>query len=146
MDFIKIRFTNHPDPRGSSTPGVTEDLFRLINPLFTLAERTLKPLIDVYESQREILILAEIAGVDKEDLEVEICRITLRIAGRRKQMRHGEKGTYRLVEIQYGPFERYLVLPSLVDTEKVSASYVNGLLHIRLFKLSDRIKTNQIQF
>ncbi|MBU4318224.1 MAG: Hsp20/alpha crystallin family protein [Proteobacteria bacterium] len=146
MDFIKIRFTNHFDPAGSSASRNTEDLFRLINPLFTLSERTLKPQIDVYESQKEILILAEIAGVDKEDLEVEICRNTLRIAGRRKQMRPGEKGTYRLVEIQYGPFERCLILPSLVDTENVSASYVNGLLHIQLSKISDRTKTNQIQF
>lgn len=146
MDFIKIRFTNHFDQTGSSASRLTEDLFRLINPLFTLSERTLKPQIDVYESLEEIIICAEIAGVDKEDLEVEICRNTLRIAGRRKQMRHGEKGTYRLVEIQYGPFERSLVLPALVDTDQVSASYVNGLLHIRLSKKFDQTKTSQIQF
>jgi HSP20 family protein len=146
MDFIKIRFTNQFDQTGSSGSRITEDLFRLINPLFTLSERTLKPQIDVYESREEIIILAEIAGVEKEDLAVEICRNTLRIAGRRKQMRHGEKGTYHLVEIQYGPFERNLVLPSLVDTEKVSASYVNGLLHIRLSKRFDETMTQQIQF
>jgi HSP20 family protein len=107
----------------------------MINPLFSLSERTLKPQIDVFESAGEIFILAEIAGVEKEDLEVEICRNTVKISGRRHQMKHAEKGTYRLVEIQYGPFERRLLLPALVDTEKVTASYMNGLLRIRLTKL-----------
>ena len=132
MDFIKIRFVNNPDPSGSSR--ISEDLFRLIHPLLTVSERTLKPQVDVYESEKEIFIAAEIAGVEKDDLEVEICRNTIRIAGRRKQVRHSEKGTFRLVEIEYGPFERRLLLPAQVDTGNVSASYVNGLLHIRLAK------------
>ena len=136
MDFIKIRFTDDFDSSGSSTSRVAQDLFRLVNPLFSLSEKTLKPQIDVYESAGEIYILAEIAGVEKEDLDVEICQKTVKITGRRRQMRHPEKGTYRLVEIQYGPFERHLILPALVDPENVSASYINGLLHIRLTKVT----------
>ena len=135
MDFIKIRFTDDFDQSGSSASRAAQDLFRLVNPLFSLSERTLKPQIDVYESAREIYILAEIAGVEKEDLDVEICQKTVKITGRRRQMRHSEKGTYRLVEIQYGPFERQLILPAMVDPENVSASYINGLLHIRMTKI-----------
>ena len=135
MDFIKIRFTNDFDPSDSSGSRSSQDLFRLVNPMFSISERTLKPQIDVYESAGEIYILAEIAGVDKEDLDVEICEKTVKIRGRRKQMRHPEKGTYRLVEIQYGPFERNLMLPVPVDPENVKASYINGLLHIRMVKI-----------
>ena len=135
MDFIKIRFTDDFDQSGSSASKAAQDLFRLVNPLFSLSEKTLKPQIDVYESANEIYILAEIAGVEKADLDVEICQKTVKITGRRRQMHHSERGTYRLVEIQYGPFERNLILPALVDPEKVSASYINGLLHIRLTKV-----------
>ena len=47
-------------------------MFRVMNPLFALSERTLKPQVDVFETKTEIYVLAEIAGVDQKDLEVEL--------------------------------------------------------------------------
>ncbi len=136
MDYIKIRFASDFDQIGSKSGRIVEDMFRSMLPLFTLSERTLEPQIDVYETQKEIHILTEVAGVEEENLEVEISRKTITISGHRSQMRHTQKGTYRLAEIQYGPFERTLVLPVLIDTEKVTATYINGLLHVRLAKIS----------
>jgi HSP20 family protein len=134
MDFIKIKFGSDVNPADSQLGQAVEDMFRSMNPVFNLSERTWKPQMDIYESHAQILILAEIAGVKKEDLEVEINSRAVRIFGLREQFRHGEKMSYRLAEIQYGRFERTLYLPAPIDAEKVSAAYQNGLLIITLAK------------
>ena len=135
MDYIKIRFKNDCDHSGLKSCGAGDEMFRAMNPLFALSERTLKPQVDVFETKTEIYVLAEIAGVDQKDLEVEISRNTIKISGRRKQMVQAKKGAFRLAEIQYGPFERAFILPANVDTENASASYTNGLLYIRMTKI-----------
>jgi HSP20 family protein len=134
MDFIKIKFGSDVNPAGSELGQAFEDMFRSMNPVFNLSERNWKPQMDIYESHDQILILAEIAGVRKEDLEVEINSRAVRIYGHRQQPQHGEKMSYRLAEIQYGRFERTLYLPAPIDAEKVSAAFQNGLLVITLAK------------
>ncbi len=135
MDYIKIRFTDDFDQLESEFEKTFEDMFRAISPMFTLAERKWKPQMDIYETPDEIIILAEIAGVNKEDLELEISSKAVKVHGNRTEFPRVENATYRLAEIQYGRFERILYLPSPIDHEVVSASYSNGLLTIRLAKL-----------
>ena len=136
MDYIKIRFTNDFDQLEAKFEKSVEDMFRTINPMFTLTERSWKPQMDIYETPEEIIILAEIAGVNKEDLELEISSKAVKIFGNRSEYFRIENATYRLAEIQYGKFERILYLPSPIDTEVVSASYTNGFLQVRLAKLA----------
>jgi HSP20 family protein len=136
MDYIKIRFGNDFGTSDSGFDKTIEDMFRSINPMFSLSERVWKPQMDIYETSEEVIILAEVAGVDKENLEVEISSRAIRIRGNREEAPRVENTTYRLAEIQYGTFERILYLPALIDTDKVSASYLNGFLQVRLAKLS----------
>jgi len=139
MDYIKIKFSKESDRLSSDTVRGVEDMFRSMNPLFAFPEGVWKPQMDIYETDEEIIILAEIAGVDKENLCVEINTRAAKIYGDRAEMPRLKNSTYRLAEIQYGKFERVLFLPAPIDTEKVIATYVNGLLQIRLAKLpSDR--------
>ena len=133
--MIKVRFKKGFDQQGTLSGRTVEDMFRTMHPLFSLSDRTMKPQIDVFETPKEIYVLAEIAGVDSENLDVEISRKTIKIAGHRRQIQFSEKGAFRLAEVQYGPFERAFILPCPIDTERVSASYTNGMLHIRLEKL-----------
>ncbi len=135
MDYIKIRFTDDFDQLESEFEKTFEDMFRAISPMFTLAERKWKPQMDIYETPDEIIILAEIAGANKENLELEISSKAVKVHGNRTEFPRVENATYRLAEIQYGRFERILYLPSPIDPEVVSASYSNGLLTIRLAKL-----------
>jgi HSP20 family protein len=145
MDYIKIRFTNDFDQLETKFEKSIEDMFRTINPMFTLTERRWKPQMDIYETPEEIIILAEIAGVNKEDLELEISSKAVKIFGNRPEYFRLENATYRLAEIQYGKFERILYLPSPIDPEVVSASYTNGFLQVRLAKLAlDRAHKVQI--
>ena len=70
---------------------------------------------------------------------MEINTRAVKIYGYRTEIPRVENSTYRLAEIQYGKFERILFLPAPIDTDKVIATYLNGLLQLRLAKLpSDR--------
>ena len=135
MDYIKIRFTSNFDQLGSDFEKTCEDMFCSLSPTFTLTERVWKPPMDIYETPEEIIVRAEIAGVDTENLEVEISNRAVRIYGNRTELSRIDNATYRLAEIQYGKFERILFLPTLIDTETVSSSYQNGFLQVRLVKL-----------
>ncbi len=134
MEYIKIRFLDDFGHIGSKFEKTIEDMFRSMSPVFTLAERTWKPLMDMNETPEEVIIVAEIPGVDKDDLEVEISSKAVRIQGNRFAKHCSGDATYQLAEIQYGRFERVLFLPAPIDPEVVSATYQNGLLEIRLAK------------
>ena len=146
MDFIKIRFGNDFFQEKSRFEKNIEEMFQSMNPVFTLSEGPWKPYMDIYEGPDEIFILAEIAGVSKEDLELEINTKAVRISGVRTCLPKVENTRFRLAEIQHGPFERVLFLPTPIDTERVSASYSNGFLEIKLAKLKfDKTRTIPIQ-
>lgn len=136
MDYIKIRFGNNLDQLSSRFEKNIDDMFQSISPRFACTECTWTPPMDIYEAPEEIVILAEIAGVNKDDLDIEINTKAIKITGKRLNMPPRMKdATYRLAEIQCGKFERVLFLPAPINTEKVTASYLDGMLHIRLARL-----------
>ena len=134
MEYIKIRFGGETGRLGSSFERTLDTIFRSVNPMFAECERAWNPQIDVFDTPTEIFITAEIAGVEKDDLDVEINQHAIRISGRRLQRPHVDQASFRLAEIQYGNFERTLNLPAPIDPEVVSATYANGLLQLRLAK------------
>ena len=134
MDIIKIRFADDFEDLDAKVERSIEDMFRSMSPAFSLSERIWKPPMDMNETSDQILITAELAGIDKDDLEVEISSKAVRIRATRCASPCSPDTTYRLAEIQYGRFERILFLPAPVDPEVVSASYTNGMLEIRLAK------------
>ncbi|MFC1858929.1 Hsp20/alpha crystallin family protein [Thermodesulfobacteriota bacterium] len=139
MDYIKIRFGSEFDRLSSNLEKTVEHLFRSVGPMFKLSECAWRPQMDIYETPEEIIILAEIAGVTKENLEIEINSKAIKIHGTRPIIPLMENASYRLAEIQYGNFERVLFLPAPIDTEKVNASFSNGLLQIKLSKLPQEV-------
>ncbi|MEJ2661517.1 MAG: Hsp20/alpha crystallin family protein [Desulfobacteraceae bacterium] len=145
MDYIKIKFGDKFDPFGSHIERTLQDIFRPrpVNPMFACKDCTWVPQMDVYESSGQIVIWAELAGVEKEHLEVEVNSKAVKISGFRKEMPKEPGGAYRLAEIRYGKFERIIYLPSQVDTEVVSSSFNNGLLRVEMAKLQVH-KTHKI--
>ena len=135
MGYIKIRFCNDVDQLHSKIERSIEDVYRSMNPTFSLNERTWHPQIDIYETGEEIIVRAEVAGVDIENLAVEVSHRAIKLTGKRSELPRIDNATYRLAEIQYGSFERVLYLPVPIDTEIVSTSYTNGFLEVRLVKL-----------
>ena len=134
MDYIKIRFGDDLDDIGSRFERTLDQMFRSMNPMFSFSDRTWSPQMDIYETPDEVIIRGEIAGVEKEALEVEINSRAVRISGSRREPGRDKRGAYRLAEIQYGTFERILYLPAPIDPEVVSSSYENGFLQIRMAK------------
>ncbi len=115
MDYIKIRFGEDFDQLSSDLERTVEGMFRSMSPMFSLSERNWIPQMDMFETPDEIVVRAEVAGVDKENLEVEISSKALKIYGSRSERPCVENSTYRLAEIQYGKFERILYLPSPIN-------------------------------
>ncbi len=134
MDFIEIRlgddFETHS--RGDKP---FQEMFQSINPIFCLSKRVWKPQMDIFETRNSIIIHAEIAGVDKDNILIEVSAKAVKISGKRSSTQPESAATYRLAEIQFGDFERVLYLPSMIDTESVSASFLNGFLEIKMEKL-----------
>jgi len=92
------------------------------------------PSVDILETDNELVLKADIPGVDLKDIDIRIENGTLSIKGERKfEKEENNKGFHRL-ERSYGSFVRYFNLPETVDTEKVKAEYNNGVLNLTLPK------------
>ena len=94
------------------------------------------PNTDVYETPDHLVVKMEIAGIDREDLEITVNDRLLLVRGYRKdpcrQKQH--HCSFRQMEIDYGYFERRIVIPRSVDGSGVRAQFNNGFLHIELPK------------
>jgi HSP20 family protein len=134
MELIKIRFGDEMDGIEAAVDKNLTDLYRSAHLLFSCSDCLWLPSMDMIESPNEIVIISEIAGLEKEDLEVEITRRAVKVSGRRRPPFSAGSATYRLAEINYGHFERVLYLPNEVDANSIRACYSNGLLTIRLAK------------
>jgi HSP20 family protein len=98
------------------------------------AERHFAPALDVYETDSEVVVKAELPGVKKEDVEVLIRDHNLIIKGEKKEEKEEKTETYHRVERVYGKFERVVALPAEVKLEGVKAEFKDGVLEIRLPK------------
>jgi HSP20 family protein len=133
MKHIEIRYGDNIETPTAEEKSF-EEIFQSVNPMFCFSKQIWKPQMDILETSKEIIIQAEIAGVRKEDILIEVSDKAVKISGSRKSIHHDQTATYRLAEIQSGQFERILYLPSIIDVEKVSASFSNGFLAIILGK------------
>lgn len=139
MDFIKIRFSDDFDELASNLDRSFSEMFNAMKPQFNLADQSWNPAVDIYQTPKEMIIRVEVAGVETEDLSVEINNRALRICGQRRELPRLTDSVYRLAEIQYGRFERVLYFPEPIDTEAVSSSYVNGFLEIHVTRFKQNI-------
>jgi HSP20 family protein len=92
------------------------------------------PSCDVYETDNEIVVKADLPGVKKEDVKVGIEDGVLSISGERKFEEKIKKENYLRVERSYGAFTRGFTLPTRVDSSRISAEFKDGLLQVTLPK------------
>lgn len=146
MNYIKIRFVDNPEGVDSEFRRTVEEMLRAAEPRFTLSRQRWRPQIDIYETREEVIIIAEIAGVPREEINLEIGPRTVKISGTREGGPREEGARYRLAEIPCGHFERNLALPVPIDMETARAFCRDGLLEIRLAKRPpDRIHKINIE-
>ena len=92
------------------------------------------PRVDLIDREEEVLVRAEVPGVEKKDLEVDLSGQMLTIRGERRREEKKEEGEYFRSEIAHGSFSRTLRLPEEVDFEKARAEFADGMLEIHLPK------------
>jgi HSP20 family protein len=92
------------------------------------------PRVDVLDRDDEVLVRAEVPGVDKKDLHVDLSGQMLTIRGERRREEKEEKGNYFRSEIAHGAFSRTLRLPQEVAAEQVTAEFKDGVLEVHLPK------------
>ena len=102
------------------------------------AEETVwQPTLDVSETAREIVIHAELPGMDPKDIDLSVRGDILTLAGERKQEKEEKGENFHRVERSYGSFSRSIRLPAEVDPGKVNATYKDGVLKITLGKTKE---------
>lgn len=94
------------------------------------------PKMDIIERDNEVVVRAEVAGVDKKDLDVSVTDRTVTIKGCTKEEHKEEKGDYFRTEISQGSFSRTSSLPCDVDGDKAKAKFSDGMLELTIPKLA----------
>ena len=93
------------------------------------------PAIDVYDGRDELIVKAEVPGIEPDEIDLSVSENVLSLRGERRfEERNEDEGTYR-VERRFGRFERSIALPPHCDADNIEATYENGVLEIRVPKV-----------
>ncbi len=98
------------------------------------ASRPWAPPVDIFETENELVVKADLPDVDQKDIDINVENGTLTLKGERRFEKKTDNQGYHRIERSYGSFVRYFGLPDSVDTEKVRAEYKNGVLTVTLPK------------
>jgi HSP20 family protein len=131
-----------------------EDMFRYMQEMermmaevmrgFSPSEAVFEPRIEMYETPDEIVVRAEMPGLDKDSIDVKVRGNYLIIRGVKKQEQKEEKDNVFFSETFYGEFQRIIPLPVEVKEEGIEAYYDKGVLEIRLPKVDSAKKEVKI--
>jgi HSP20 family protein len=102
------------------------------------------PAVDIYEKDGNIVLKAELPGIDPKAVDVRVENNVLTLRGERKLEHEVKKENVHRVERTYGTFTRSFTLPTIVDTEKIKAEFKEGVLTLVLPK-REEAKPKQIQ-
>ncbi len=96
-----------------------------------------RPPTDIYETVDNFIVKIEVAGIrPEEDVRIRLDRNVLKISGYRRDRTQLKKQHYHQAELNYGPFERSIILPNvLAEDVEPAASYENGFLEIQIPKI-----------
>jgi len=130
-----VRFAPFVDTEGF--PGGLRLFHDSINRLLSedgIKARPWSPAVDIVETENELVLKADVPGVELKDVEVQLENGTLTVKGERK-FENEEKGKgFHRMERSHGSFVRYFTVPDTVDAERVKADYQAGVLTITLPK------------
>ena len=96
------------------------------------------PDIDIRESDQEIVLEAELPGIDEKDVAVVVKNGMLSLKGEKKVARDETKDAWHLSERSYGAFERSFQLPDGIDEDNIKASFEKGVLRIAMPKIPEK--------
>jgi len=92
------------------------------------------PVVDIYDNEKNIVIKAEIPGIDKDDIIIDVKGRVLTLKGERTESNEVKEDKYYRRERSFGTFERVFNLPADVNTENIKATYKDGVLELEIPK------------
>lgn len=107
-------------------------------------DRVWAPAVDVYETKDELVVTAELPGVNEKEIQVTMTGDLLTIKGERGQEREMKDEHCRRLERFYGNFERKIQVPIPVQSDEIKAKYRNGVLEVHLPK-AEEVKPKEIK-
>jgi HSP20 family protein len=115
-----------------------EAMDRLFDDAFTrpisLSGGSVVPAIDLYQNDDEVVVKAALPGLKSDDVQISITADVLTLRGEFKQESEKKETTYHIREQRYGSFERAIMLPTDVQSDKAKADFENGILTVTLPK------------
>lgn len=122
--------------------GLQEQVNRLFESTFprradSSALTTWAPAVDIYETENELVVKADLADVSEKDIDVRVENNMLTIRGERKFEKKVNEENYLRVERTYGAFSRSFSLPNSLNNEAIAAEYKNGVLTVTLPKRAE---------
>ena len=104
------------------------------------------PSVDIHESDREVIVSAEIPGADPNELDITVDDMKITISGEIKRRADRERDGYRMVERRYGRFMRTVPLPVEVKPDEAWAEYQDGVLEVRINKAENgRVRSRKLK-
>lgn len=98
---------------------------------------TWNPSVDIYEKENELVLKAELPGIDENDIEIKIEDNTITLKGDRKFEKETKEENYHRIERSYGSFYRSFTLPRNIDQDKIRAESENGILKVTMPKKAE---------
>jgi HSP20 family protein len=95
------------------------------------------PAVDIHETENEVVLKADIPGVNEKDIDVRVENNTLTVRGERNFSKEVKEDNYLRIERTYGSFSRSFGLPNTVNTEAIKAEYKNGVLTVEMPKRAE---------
>jgi len=108
------------------------------------SNRPWSPAVDIFETENDLVLKADLPDVDFKDIDVRVENQTLTISGQRKFEKQESATGYHRIERSYGNFQRSFSVPNTFDTEKISAAFKNGVLTVSLAK-KEAAKPRQVK-
>ena len=141
------RLVLRTNPMLDLAPGFSREVDRLLSDIFSRDTFRLggewAPVVDMSETKDEMIVRAEVPGMAKEDITVTLQDNVLTLRGEKKEEKRELDATFHRIERSYGSFVRSFTLPTLVQVEKVVATYKDGVLTVTLPK-AEEVKPKEI--
>jgi HSP20 family protein len=95
------------------------------------------PSVDIYETENELVLKADLPDIDEKDLDIRVENDMLTLRGERKFEQKVKEENYLRIERTYGSFSRSFSLPNTVNPEAIKAEYKNGVLTVEMPKRAE---------
>ena len=140
MSFKVIRILQDRKNWKVVTEGISPEILYPADQSVTAAANGWSPNTDIFESEDNVVIRLEVAGVKKEDLSLKSRGDALIVSGIRCDTSHTGRVYFHQMEINYGPFEKVIVLPPSLLRGEIEAQFEDGILEITIQKHDDSVE------